>query len=120
MILFGSLFTASAQAYSIYGTATFAGSYPDSVVNNARINVYKDLGGGQWQYHGSTTASACGYYTYGTGESGTFKAVVVQDDYDLRSLSSCGSVTDNVNAEGYGIGTVTWLNPEIVVNIPCD
>ncbi|MBC8465212.1 MAG: hypothetical protein H8D63_02485 [Parcubacteria group bacterium] len=117
-LLFGISLTgveARASTYGIYGTVTYAGINPDSVVDKAVVRVYKSTGGGNWTYIGQTTASACGYYTFDTGGIGTFRAVV-DGRYDLRTMP-CQSVYDNERVGGDGQGTVSWVDPQVVVHV---
>jgi len=108
--------TAIASDYGIYGTVTYAGESPDSVIDNATVQVYKYIDN-SWVHQGSTVASACGYYTYDTGSRGNYKAVV-DGDYYLRDLSPCLDRTGYEHVEGVGYGTVTWLNPQVRVDVP--
>ncbi len=117
-LLFGISLTgveARASTYGIYGTVTYAGVNPDSVVDKAVVRVYKEVGSNNWVYQGQTTASACGYYTFDTGGTGNFKAVV-DGTYDLREMP-CESVYDNERVGGWGIGNVTIWNPQKVVHV---
>ncbi len=97
--------------YGIYGTI----KYPQAVVAGANVTIYKDQGGGSYAYHATTTASACGYYTYDTGGTGTYRASV-SGYYPLRD-SPCGSVIGSEQVSGLNIGVVNWLNPQVQVDV---
>ena len=119
ILLFGLSFSGTearaSSGYGIYGTVTYAGFNPDSVVALAVVRVYKSTGGSNWTYIGQTTASACGYYTFDTGGRGLFRAVV-DGRYDLRTMP-CQSVYDNENVAGADSGEVTYGNPQKVINV---
>lgn len=102
---------AFASDYGIYGTVY----YPcGDIVASPTVHVYK-YQGGQYVYHGSTTASACGYYTYDTGGTGNFR-VYVSGTYDLR-YAPCGSIFDNESVAGDNYGSITIWSPFIQLDI---
>ena len=114
-IFISVLFASDVQAsYGIYGAATYAGTSPTNVIDGAVVTIYK-YNGSQWAYHGQTTASACGYYTYNTGERGSFKAVV-NGYYGLRPMP-CSSISGYETVAGFGFGDIGFFTPWVVVNI---
>ena len=119
VLLFGLFFSGTearaSSGYGIYGTVTYAGFNPDSVVALAVVKVYKHTGGGNWSYIGQTTASACGYYTFDTGGIGTFMAEV-DGRYDLRTMP-CESIYDTERVAGNAQGRVRLRTPQVVVHV---
>jgi hypothetical protein len=103
---------AAASSYGIYGVVTYPGS---AVVISPTVSVYK-WNGSSWVYHGSTIASACGYYTYDTGGTGNFMARV-DGFYGLRN-ASCGTHFANEPVGGWQSGNVTWWNPQLRMDVP--
>lgn len=99
------------SSYGLYGTVTYPGN---AVVASPVVYIYKQQGG-SYQYFGQTLASACGYYTFDTGGTGTFR-VIVSGTYNLRN-SSCGTIFDNEPVAGDAFGTVNWVNPQKLLNI---
>jgi len=98
------------SSYGIYGTVT----YPGGVVAGATVTISK-YQSGSYVYHGTTTASACGYYTYDTGGTGTYRAYV-SGYYPLR-YSACGSIFDNEQVAGSNTGAVSIFNPQVQVDV---
>ena len=78
------------SSYGLYGTVYY--SFPLSVASNATVDIYKLTWGG-WSKVGSTVTSSCGYYSYDTGSSGTYK-VVVDGSYKHRD-KPCGTLHSN-------------------------
>ncbi len=74
---------AKASGYGIYGTVL----YWNDPVQSPTVYVDK-WNGFTWVYIGSTPASMCGYYTFDTGQSGTFR-VRVAGTYGTREGGSC-------------------------------
>ncbi len=101
----------NSSSYGLYGTI----KYPSAIVSSAVVVVYKTNIWGTYVYHGQTTASSCGYYTYDTGGIGQFR-VVVSGTYSLR-YETCGSVfaTDPVAGDNYG--SITISTPQRQLNI---
>jgi len=106
------------SSYGIYGEVLWpvSGS-PYNALESPTVYVYKYVNG-SWVYHGSTTASACGYYTYDTGGIGTFH-VTVGNYYYLRSYPGCATRVDYGMHAGSGDGTVTVWSPWTMTNIRC-
>jgi hypothetical protein len=96
----------------LYGVVTYPGG---GVVSSPTVNVYK-WNGSSYAYHGSTTASACGYYTYATGSTGNFR-VYVSGYHSLR-YAPCGSVFDNESVAGENFGTINFWDSWVELNIP--
>lgn len=100
------------SSYGIYGVVTYPGS---AVVISPTVYIYK-WNGSTWVYHGQTPASACGYYTYDTGGTGTFRAEV-GGYYGLRN-ASCGTHFANEQVGGWQSGYVSWWNPQLRIDVP--
>lgn len=99
----------------VYGTIRFDYQDPSNyeLVDGVTVKIY--IGG---SYHGSTTASACGYYSYDTGGSWGSVHVVV-DGSQNRPIrpSNCGSISfydyaagDNTVYLWYGFWTQIDIN----------
>lgn len=103
---------AAASSYGLYGVVTYPGS---AVVISPTVNIYK-LVNGSWVYHGTTIASACGYYTYDTGGTGNFKAAV-NGYYGLRD-SPCGTHFADEPVGGFNVAYVSFWNPQTQMDVP--
>jgi hypothetical protein len=102
---------AAVSSYGLYGVVTYPGS---GVVISPVVTIYKSINN-TWVYQGTTTASACGYYTYDTGGTGNFKAVV-SGYYGLRN-SPCGTHFANESVGGFNVAYVSWWNPQTKMDV---
>jgi hypothetical protein len=100
------------SSYGLYGTVTYPGS---GVVVSPMVYIYR-YQNGSYQFHGQTLASACGYYTFDTGSTGQYK-VIVSGTYNLR-YASCGSIFAIEPVAGGVYGTVSYANPQKLLNVP--
>lgn len=106
------------SSYGIYGEVLWPVSgTPYNAVESPTVYIYKYING-YWVYQGSTTASICGYYTYNTGGTGTFRAII-SNYYYLRSYPGCTTRVDYGMHAGSGDGAVTIYSPWTTVNIRC-
>lgn len=106
--------------YGIYGFVFWPVSgTPYNVVESPTIHIFKWVNGA-WVSYGNTIASACGYYTYETGSTGTYRALVNSIDcYYLRSYPGCSTRADYGVHAGSGDGQVTILSPWTQINVRC-
>ncbi len=104
--------------YGIYGEVVWPVSgIPENAVESPVVIIEKMVSG-SWVYHGTTYASACGYYTYDTGGTGKFRAVI-GGYYYLRSYPGCATRVDYDWNSGSGEGIVTYWTPWKVINVRC-
>lgn len=109
-----------ASTYGIYEFVFWPVSgTPYNVVESPTVHVFKWVNG-SWVSYGSTVASMCGYYTYETGGTGTYRALISNSDYYyLRSYPDCTIRTDYGIHAGSGDGQVTFSSPWTQVNARC-
>lgn len=113
-----SLKSPLANEYGIYGEIVWPVSgTAESAIESPVVTIEK-LVNGSWIYHGTTYASACGYYTYDTGGTGEFRAVV-GGYYYMRTYPGCATRVSYGWHAGSGEGNVTYWTPWRVVNIRC-
>lgn len=105
--------------YGIYGEVYWpASGTPYNAVESPEVKIYKIVSG-SWVYQGSAYASACGYYTYETSGTGTFKAEVA-GNYYLRDYPNCTSRTDYSYYAGSSQTTIRIWDSWVEVDVKCN
>jgi hypothetical protein len=100
------------SSYGLYGKVTYPGN---AVVVSPIVYIYR-YQNGSYQYYGQTRASACGYYTFDTGRTGQYR-VIVRGKYSLK-YAPCGSIFAIEPVAGDIFGTVSYINPQRLLNVP--
>jgi hypothetical protein len=102
------------ESTGIYGTIMFDYQCcPEDYYLVDGVFVYIYIGG---NYHGYTTASACGYYTYDTnGDHGSVE-VLVESQYRPIRPTSCTSISFYDTAAGNAYGNLSegyWVKIDV-------